>query len=127
MQLHILNDNYIRLTVDGTDDLEIHGVPFGPLQMLAASLALCTASVLHDYAAIGQFKLIPFAVDVRSHYADHPYRVGRMQLGLVIGPHVPPSRHQALVRAVDQCTVHRTLTRGTSIETTLEVAGAEQA
>ncbi len=127
MQLHLLHDDSIRLTVDGADDLEIHGAPFGPLQMLAASLALCTAAVLHDYATVGQFKLAPFAVDIHWRYADHPYRVGHMQLGLVVGPHVPLSRHQALVRASDQCTVHRTLTQATAIETTLAVAGAEQA
>ncbi len=127
MQLHILNDDHIQLTADGTDDLEVHGTPFGSLQMLATSLALCTASVLHDYATIGQFQLLPFVVGVRWGYVDHPYRVEHMQLGLLVGPHVPPSRHQALMRAADQCTVHRTLSRGTSIETALEVAGAEQA
>ena len=47
MQLVILDQQHIRLdTADGGDELTIPGGPFGPLQMLAASLALCTLSVV---------------------------------------------------------------------------------
>jgi len=127
MQLQIVDDSHIQLLVDDLDKLETLGAPFGAIQMLAASLALCTTAVLREYATVGQFKLMPFAVDVRWDYAERPRRIGAIQLRLLLRPHVPPSRHRALVRVAGRCTVHNTLTHVTPIETTLEVVGAEQA
>jgi uncharacterized OsmC-like protein len=127
MLLQIIADDHIRLHFDHDDGLDIDGAPFASLQMLAASLALCTASVLHDYAATAQFHLHGLAIDVRWSYADHPYRASEYHMTLTIDPHVPPSRHRALLRAAEQCTVHNTLTHGARVETTLEVQGAQQA
>jgi uncharacterized OsmC-like protein len=127
MLLHIIADDHIRLELDGGEGLDIHGGPFGSLQMLATSLALCTASVLHDYATTAQFHLHDLAIDVRWRYAEHPYRAADYRMTLLIGPDVPPSRHRAILRAAEQCTVHNTLTHGARVETTLEVPGAQQA
>lgn len=127
MQLHIVNEAQVRLELDDEDGLAIHGEPFGALQMLATSLALCTASVLQDYATTAQIHLHHLAIDVRWDYAEHPYRVGQMQMALAIGPEVPTRRHQALLRAAEHCTVHQTLTHTTPVHTTLEVIGAQQA
>ncbi|HEX6288522.1 MAG TPA: OsmC family protein [Herpetosiphonaceae bacterium] len=127
MQLHVVDDKHIRLEIDGEHGLEVIGDPFGPLQMMAASLALCTASVMQDYAATAHFHLHHFAVVVVWDYTEQPYRVGHMQMTLQVGPDVPPSRQKALLRAAQQCTVHNTLTHGARIEMTLEVPGAEQA
>ncbi len=127
MRLQIVGASHIQLAVDDLDELETCGAPLSPVQMLAAALALCTAAVLREYATVGQFTLAPFAVDVRWDYAERPHRIGSIQLGLLLGPHVPPSRHRALKRASGRCTVHNTLTNVTPLETTVEVVGAEQA
>ncbi len=128
MLLQIIAEDHIRLQFDhGAEGLAIDGAPFGAVQMLAASLALCTASVLHDYATTAQFHLHGLAIVVRWRYAERPYRVSDYQMTLMIDPHVPPSRHRALLRAAEQCTVHNTLTHGARVETTLEVQGAQQA
>ncbi len=127
MQLTIIDETYIRLDVDGQDDLAINGSPFGPLQMLATSLAMCTAAVLHDYAVTAQLVAEPFAIEVRWSYAGRPRRVDQFDMRLLLGPHIPPSRHAALLRASGYCTVHATLTRSATIQTTLEVEGAQQA
>lgn len=127
MRLHVLDDTHVRLELDGDDGLDVHGESFGPLQMLAASLALCTASVVSDYATTAQFHLHGFAVDVHWSYAEEPYRIGRMHVLLEIGPNVPPSRHRALLRAAEHCSVHNTLTHPTQITMSLEVPGVEQA
>lgn len=127
MQLHIIDEQHVRLDLDDEDGLAVHGSPFGPLQMLAASLALCTASVIEDYATTAQFHLHQLGIEVLWDYVDDPYRVGQMQMKLEIGPDVPPSRHKALLRAAEQCTVHSTLMHATQIHTTMEVVGAEQA
>lgn len=127
MQLEIVDAAHVRLAVDGQDGLDVDGAPFGPLQMLATSLALCTAATVQDYAQTAQFQLLPCVVDVRWSYTDHPYRVEEMQMRLEVAPQVPPSRQQALLRAAEHCTVHNSLHRGVRIITTLEVPGVEQA
>ena len=127
MLLYIVEDEHIRLEINGDEGLEIHGEPFGPLQMLATSLALCTASTMHDYAVTAQFHLHEFAIDVRWDYAEQPYRIGHIQMAVEVGPDIPPSRQNALLRSAKHCTVHNTLMHHTSVTTTLEVAGAEQA
>lgn len=127
MLLHVLSGEHVRLEADDDEGLDVHGEEFGPLQMLAASLALCTASVLFDYAATAQFHLHGLAIDVRWDYAEQPYRIGNMQLTLEVGPEIPPQRQKALLRAAEHCTVHNTLRHVTHIHTSLEVPGAEQA
>jgi uncharacterized OsmC-like protein len=127
MQLHIVSDEHVRLEMDDHNGLEVVGDHFGPLQMLAASLALCTASVIQDYAATAHLHLHQFAVAVTWDYAEHPYRVGHMEMTLQVGPEVPPNRQKAILRAAEQCTVHNTLTHGAQINMRLEVPGAEQA
>lgn len=128
MLVHVVSDEHIRVEVDGNDGLEIHGEAFGPLQMLATSLALCSASVMQDYAATAQFHLHHFAIEIKWEYVEQPYRVGQMHMALLVGDDVPPSRHKALLRAAEHhCTVHNTLTHATHIHTTLEASDAEQA
>lgn len=127
MLLTVLAEDHIRFELDAHDELNIAGAPFGALQMLAASLALCTAAVLLDYATTAQVHLHGLALDVRWHYAERPRRISEMQLTLRIGPELPPNRHAALLRAAEHCTVHATLTHGARITTHLEVADGQQA
>jgi uncharacterized OsmC-like protein len=125
MQLHIIREDHIRLEIDGESGLEVVGEHFGPLQMLAASLALCTASVMQDYAATAHFHLHQFAVVVAWQYAEQPYRASHFDMVLEVGADVPPSRQKALLRAAEQCTVHNTLSHGSTIAMRLEVEGEQ--
>lgn len=127
MQLTVTNDTEIRLDVHGQYPLILPGEMLGALPMLAASLAVCTTAVLREYATTAQFTLEPFAIVVRWHMADRPRRVDHFDLRLVLGPHVPPSRHDALVRAAEQCPVHQTLAHAMKIDSAWEVLGAQQA
>jgi uncharacterized OsmC-like protein len=127
MQLEVVGETHVRLTADKKSGLIIDGQPFGPVQMLAASLAMCTAAVLHDYAQTAQFQIDPFVVDVQWSYAEQPRRIAQMQMQLEVGPNVPPSRQQALLRAAEHCTVHNSLQHGVRVATTLEVPGVTQA
>lgn len=127
MQLTIVDNTQIRLDVNGQQPLTMHGNTLGALPMLAASLAVCTTAVLREYATTAQFTLEPFAIVVRWRMAERPRRVDRFDVRLVLGPHVPPSRHDALVRAAEQCPVHQMLAHGVRIDSTWEVHGAQQA
>ncbi len=128
MLLHVVAGEHLRLEVDGAPGLDVHGEQFGPLQMLAASLALCTASVISDYATTAQFKLADVVIDVHWSYSEEPYRIGLMHMHIRIGSQVPHNRRQALIRAAERhCTVHNTLSHGATIKTTLVTPGVELA
>jgi len=127
MQLTVVHDKEIRLDVDGQHSLALEGNTWGALPMLAASLAVCTTAVLREYAATSQFTLEPFSIMVRWRMAERPRRVDRLDVRLVLRPHVPPSRYDALLRAAEQCPVHQTLAHGIEINSAWEVHGAQQA
>jgi uncharacterized OsmC-like protein len=93
--------------------LHVHGDAggegFGPLQMFAASLALCSASVLSEYARG------PLATDTRGlrlkvtwAYGQRPHRVASIHVD-VIWPELADDRRGAVKRAIESCTIHRTL------------------
>ena len=120
MLLRILDETHIRVeTNDGGEGLAVDGEPFGPLQMLATSLALCTVSVVQSYGETARLQLNGFAVEVDWVYADDPYRVGRFHMTLHLPEGMSTSRHRAIIRAAETCTVHHTLTHPPAIETEL--------
>lgn len=110
----MINPQSIYLTTDG-GGLNVTGDEFGPLQMLATSLALCTASVVHAYGETAQLSLDGFAVAVAWEYADGPHRVGSFALTLHLPATVPEGRHRAILRAAETCTVHNTLLHSPAI------------
>lgn len=120
MQLTILDEQRVRLAADG-DGLNVVGDHFGPLQMLATSLALCTASVVHAYAETAQLDLNGLAVEVAWEFSDDPHRVGAYDLTLHVPATIPPARHRALIRAADTCTVHNTLQHSPQMTTQVAV------
>lgn len=125
MQITIIADDHIRLdTAAEGAELTIDGDHFGPVQMLAASLALCTASVIQAYAETAGLDVHGFAVELAWDYAEEPYRVGRYAMTLHLPAGVPPARHRAIVRAADTCTVHNTLLHPPAIETLVQTLDA---
>jgi putative redox protein len=121
MLLQLLNEQHVRLeTAVGDDGLSIDGEGFGPLPMLAASLVLCTASVLFSYAETAQLDLRGLAIEARWEYAEDPHRVSSYDLTLHLPANIPQARHRALLRVADSCTVHGTLSHPPSITTNIE-------
>jgi uncharacterized OsmC-like protein len=64
-------------------------------------------------------------VVVAWQYAEQPYRASHFDMVLEVGADVPPSRQKALLRAAEQCTVHNTLSHGSTIAMRLEVEGEQ--
>lgn len=93
------------------------GEGFGPLQMFAASLVLCSASVLDAYArGVLETDVQRLSLRARWQYAERPHRVSRIDV-TIRWPDVPESRLEAVERAVASCTVHGTLEHPPEIET----------
>lgn len=121
MELVILAEEHIRLETNHADEgLNIDGEPFGPVQMLATSLALCTASAIQSYAQTAKLDIDGLAIELRWDYADAPYRVGSYDMTLHLPDHLPEPRRRAITRAADTCTVHQTLHHGAHVATTVQ-------
>jgi uncharacterized OsmC-like protein len=121
MLLAILADN--RLLLDSSiedEELIVEGSPFGPMQMLAASLALCTASVIQSYATTASLDVDRLAIEVQWDFTEDPHRVGRFNLTLHLPDTVPAARHRAIIRAADTCTIHQTLSHSPAFETVVQ-------
>lgn len=97
------------------------GEGLGPLQMLAASLALCTASVLHVWAhEVASVGLGDLAIAVQWRYGERPHRVDRIEM-VIRWPSLPDSRREQAERAAASCAVHRTLEHPPEVVTRVEV------
>lgn len=124
--MQILLQAPTELEVSGIDQpgLHIHGDAggegFGPLQMFAASLALCTASVLAYHAEeVAKIGVADLSVGIRWRYGERPYRVDRIET-VVRWPSLPARRRGSIERAVAACTVHRTLEHPPELSTRVE-------
>ena len=91
---------------------------FGPIPMFAASLALCTASVLLDYGETIGASTEGLEIGIRWAVLQHPNRVDDLRME-IRWPGVPESRREAARRAAEQCTIHHTLERPTAVQTVL--------
>ncbi len=121
MLLTVVTPEQILLeTGNYNEGLAVQGDEFGPVQMLAASLALCTASVIQSYGETAQLDLEGLAIEVQWDFAEDPRRVGNYRVVLHLPASVPENRHRAIVRAADTCTVHQTLSHSPTLETTIQ-------
>ena len=96
-------------------DPEAH---YGATQMFAASLALCTGSVLVAYADQAGAHVTDLAIRVKWHYADKPFRIGAIDMA-IRWPSLPETRLDAARRAASHCTLHHTLEQIPELTTTI--------
>ena len=124
MQLRLTRATELEATAFGEAGMDVvgdaDGEGFGPLQMFAASMALCTASVMHEYGhhvlGVGVDRL---TIRVRWSYGERPNRIDRMEL-TIRWPDVPEDRVDAARRAAASCTIHRTLEHPPEVVTSVE-------
>lgn len=114
MNLALTGHTSIRLTLDDapleiTLDTDDEEVGFGPLHMLAGSLATCTAAVLAAYADTAHLHLDGTIIMLEWDYTENPHRVGAYRMNLQFPAEISEPRRKALLRAAEQCTVHATL------------------
>lgn len=96
------------------------GESFGPLQMFAASLALCTASVLHGYAhEVAKVGVAGLSIRVQWSYGSRPNRVDWIEM-VIRWPELPDERRKPAERAAASCTIHHTLEQPPELVTRVE-------
>lgn len=105
------------ITVEPAEMLEIEEVGearFGPLHMLAASLATCTVAVLASWADVAGLSLDDLRVRLAWNYVEDPYRVETYRMEIT-WPSLPEERLGRARRVAEACTVHHTLTHPPAI------------
>jgi uncharacterized OsmC-like protein len=120
MKLLLLSENSLRLdpaepapgATAGPGGVSIESTPpserYSPFHMVAGGLAYCTWSALVMWARNANLDAAALAIDVSWEFADHPHRVGELNVHLD-WPTLPLTRRDAAKRAAEQCTVHATL------------------
>ena len=103
----------LEIAVEGQDS------QFSAIEMLIASLGLCTISVLLEYGETIGTPTHELSIGIRWSIADKPHRVATMVMR-VEWPGLAARRVEAIKRAVHHCTVHNTLLHAPSISTEVQ-------
>lgn len=116
----------MKLRSTGTGQLELSEVgvseivldpSFGAVELLAASLAVCTGAVLRVHGEnVVKLPLDCVRVRVSWRTEERPLRVSAFELDIV-WPGLPEARRDSVRRAALTCTIHRTLERSPEITT----------
>ena len=124
MEIVLETEERIRLVAGGEGfAFEAGDTGLSPFHLLAAGLATCTHSVLVGWAEHAGLPLDGLEIVVEWELGDEPVRVTRMDMRIA-WPGLPPERHPAAARAAALCTIHNTLSHGTTVET--RVADSEE-
>ena len=117
MKITLLSDDAVRFD-PGPGPLTVEAPTaeqtYSPFHMLGSSLAVCTHSVLYSWATHARLHADDLAIEVRWTFADHPHRVGAIDMTLE-WPSLPENRREAAKRAAALCTIHATLSHPPTI------------
>ena len=111
-------------TILADEPAEVGGEGSGPTpyELLSAALAACTSMTLHLYAERKRWALPPFSVEVAHSLVPGsegaPPR-DRFDRHIAIAGPLDETQRAKLLEIADKCPVHRTLTRGFEIGTSL--------
>lgn len=111
MKITLTSDESIRLepaTGQLTIEAESRDTEYSPYQMLASGLAVCTFGVLQSWGSNLGLNADDLVIDVSWKFADHPHRVGEMEVSYE-WPSLPEERRRVAQRVAELCPVHKTL------------------
>jgi uncharacterized OsmC-like protein len=126
MKLILESDEAVLLEAGESPGLEIEPaqetIALSPFHLLAASLAICTYSVLWGWAQHAQLGVADLQLRGGWSFAESPKRVGSIALQLR-WPSLPPERWSAALRAAELCTIHATLAHPPDMHISMEGEG----
>lgn len=93
-----------------------------PIELLGASLGTCVALYVQQFL---QSRHLPFEgmrVEVTTHGAANPGRIGEFVVRVVLQEPVPPQYTELLERVARSCPAHNTLVHGAEVRVDIAVA-----
>jgi putative redox protein len=93
---------------------------FSPTEILAASLASCVAYFAVRFLQARKLNTEGLKVDIDHEYANSPRRLSKFKLKIELPQDFPEKYRKAIVKSVESCSVHNTLTHPPEI--TVDVA-----
>ncbi len=85
-----------------------HDAGMSPVELFVGSLASCVGYFVGRYCARHQIPCEELIVDAEWAMAEHPHRIGRINLAIHL-PHIRPEHRERLVKVAHGCTVHQSL------------------
>lgn len=111
MKIILVGEDAIRLE-PGAGPLTIEAPTaeeqYNPFHMLASGLATCTFAVLHSWASHVGLAAEDLVIEVRWMFAEHPHRLGAIDLEFT-WPSLPEARRAVAKRVAALCPIHATL------------------
>jgi uncharacterized OsmC-like protein len=83
--------------------------PPGPVEGFIASLGGCMGMFALKYCRTAGIDPTGLRFDLEWTLAENPHRIGDIRVTMQLPAHFPAPRQRALLRAVEQCTLHNTL------------------
>jgi uncharacterized OsmC-like protein len=80
-----------------------------PVELFAGSLASCVGYFVGRYCARHQIPCDGFSIDTDWSYAEHPHRVGAIDMRIHLPAAVSPEQQERLLAVAHGCTVHQSL------------------
>lgn len=121
MKITLLSDDTVRFE-DTPGPLTVEApsadVVYSPFHMLASAVADCTYFTVKSWATNAKLDAADLVVEVTIGFAEHPHRVGSVDVKL-IWPSLPAERTETAKRAAAACSVHQTLLHSPSVVTTV--------
>lgn len=121
MKITLVSDETVRFEETAgplTIEAPSADVVYSPFHMLASAVADCTYFTVKSWATNAKIDAGDLTVEVTIGFAEHPHRVGTVDVKL-IWPSLPDERTDAAKRAAAVCPVHQTLLHSPAVATTV--------
>lgn len=80
-----------------------------PVELFVGSVASCVAYFVGQFCARHNISRHGLSVDAEWSMAEHPHRVGRIDIGIHLPHRVPTELKERLLKVAHGCTVHQTI------------------
>lgn len=108
-----------RLVVDQPAPKGEDSAPM-PMELMGAALATCIALYVQQYCASRNLPYQGMRVELQQHSVKNPYRLGTLEVRVVLPEPLAPEHMEMLDRAARSCPVHNTLTHPPQLDILIE-------
>jgi putative redox protein len=91
-----------------------------PTELFVASLGSCIGFFAERFMRRHDVDPAGLRVDCRFEMAEHPARIGLIDVRLALPPGFPPDRRNGLTAVVERCTVHNSIRQPPKVRIELE-------